>query len=136
MENLKTIQEVLDEINSVAPRGQVHHFNKKKFNELLLAVINDPEYTKEVAKIRKGEITKEEIHPSKEFRSWCKKFLEAAGFDKNESKKVLDPSFKFSNVNGIYELIASVIYLYINEGNSQFDFLFTTGILSWYQSQV
>lgn len=101
----------------------VNRFNKKNFNNLMLAIANDPEFKVEVAKVKKGELDSvEEIMVTKGFRQWCKKLIEKAGVDKSESARVLEPEFVIPDVDGLYEFFAAALYSYIDAGN-QFDFM-------------
>lgn len=116
-----TVQEIIESIKpAVGERGR---FNKKKFTTLMKALANDIEFQAKVAKVKKGELESvESIMVTKGFREWCKKLLEKAGVDKNESNIVLSSDFTIDNMDGLYEFFVTAIYEYINSGN-QFDFL-------------
>ncbi len=121
-----TVDEVLAEMTaSENEKGNFNYnrFSKKNFNKLLKTVINDVNFKTTVAHVKKGELESvEEIEVSKDFRKFVKKILEKFGVDKSESEKILSEDFQIDNVDGLYEFIATVIYLYIERGN-QFAFL-------------
>lgn len=116
---MSQVKDVLKEIN---PNGEMKRFNKKEFNKLLTALMNDPEFTSEVARGKKGEINVKEILPTKEFRKWCKKLLERVGLDSKEASVVLNKDFRFDSMEGLYEFFTEAMYLYMENGN-KFDFL-------------
>lgn len=120
MRNL-SVKEAIDEITVIKEGEGVNRFNKKKFDLLLGAIINDPEFKSEVAKVKNGEVIVDEISPTLKFRKWCKKLLESAGLDKAESKKVLSEEFQIESVDGLYEFFTSVLWCYLNDCNSAFD---------------
>lgn len=109
---------VKEAIEVLSPKdGKKNRFNKKNFNTLMIALLNDPEFEEEVASYRNSELKLKKIMPTKGFRKWCKNLLEQAGMDKKDASIVLDKNFKFSDVNGLYEFFASALYEYINSGN-------------------
>lgn len=118
-EVLKTMQGKQNEKGDII----VNRFSKKNFNNLMKAMVNDPEFIVKVPVVKNGEISElKEIMVSNEFRNCIKKILEKAGVDKKESMMVLDPSFTFENLDGLYEFFATAVYEYMSAGN-KFDFI-------------
>lgn len=126
MAKVLTVNEVLEEIKAKEnSRGTVvlNRFNKKKFEKLMKAMINDPEFATQVAVVKKGELeTVEDIKVSASFRKFIQHVVEKAGVDKSESSKVLDSTFTVDKVEGMYEFFATAMYLYMEQGN-KFDLL-------------
>ena len=115
---------------------KVNRFNKKKFNDHMLKLINDNDFKFEVSRFSNGELKLHEIMPTKEFRKWCKKLLIQAGMDKKEASKVLKGDFTIESVQGLYEFFACAVYSYMEEGN-KFDFIPTSDFKgSLYLSKV
>lgn len=100
----------------------VNRFNKKKFNEHMLNLFNDPNFKFEISKFSHDGVKLVEIMPSKEFRSWCRKLLIQTGMDKDEAGKVLKEDFKMDTANGLYDFFVAAMYTYMEEGN-KFDLL-------------
>lgn len=103
----------------------INRFNKKKFNALMIAMANEPEFKEKVVKkvdADTGEIDYEEVMVTKGFRKWCKYLLQTAGVDKLEAERVMTTDFKIDNVDGLYEFFVSALYQYMVAGN-RFDFL-------------
>lgn len=97
-------------------------FNKKAFNGLVTAIINDPSYTMPVAKVKNGEMVDVEAVPvSLNFRKYLKGQVEAMGVDKAESSKILTDDYQVKNADGLYELMSASMIEYMNAGNA-FDF--------------
>ena len=126
MANIVPVKEVLAEMTaSDKENGKINYnrFNKKNFEKLMKAMLNDKDFSTQVAKVKKGELdTVEEIQVSQGFRKFCKKVLEKFGVDKKESEKILTEEFSFDNVEGLYEFFATAMYLYIKAGN-RFDLI-------------
>ena len=126
MSKIITVQEVLEEMKATKKENgkfNYNRFNKKNFDKLIKAILNDINFKTTVAQVKKGELDSvEEIEVTKGFRQFCKRIIEKAGVDKAESERILSEEFTIDNVNGLYEFIATVIYLYIEQGN-RFDFL-------------
>lgn len=120
------VTEVLEEIKASeneAGKRVINRFNKKRFEKLLKAMANDPNFTTQVAIVKKGELeTVEEIAVSEGFRKFCKHIVEKAGVDKAESPKVLTEDFTLDTMDGMYEFFATAVYLYMDAGN-RFDLL-------------
>lgn len=106
-------------------KEKINRFNKKKFNEHMLRLINDNNFKFEISKYSKGNIKLTEIMPTKEFRKWCKKLLIQSGMDKKEASKVLKEDFTIESMNGLYEFFAAAVYTYMEDGN-KFDFMPTS----------
>lgn len=121
-----TVNEVLAEISAQRKEDgkmEIRQFSKKNFEKLLKAMLNDVDFKTTVAKIKNKEVSSvEEIEVTKNFRKFCKKIIEKAGVDKAESERILTSEFTIDNVDGLYEFMATAIYLYIENGN-KFDFL-------------
>ena len=111
-----TVSEVLKEIGA---KGETpNRFSKEKFEKLLLAMANDTEFTSLVSKVKGGKYVGDiEINVSDGFRKWVKSVLEDVGMDKNDASIVLDPDYKFKNVNGLYEYFAHTLYTFLAAGN-------------------
>ena len=100
-----------------------NRFNKKNFEKLMKAMLNDPGFTAEVAKVKNGQLdTVEKIEVSKDFRKFIKRIVEKFGVDKVESERVLSADFTIDNVEGLYPFFAEAMYIYIEQGN-RFDLL-------------
>lgn len=122
-----TVSEVLDEIKAqkVNSKGKtvLNRFNKKSFNKLMKAMMNDPEFKTTVASVKKSNLDSvDEISVTQNFREFIKKVLQKAGFDANDANIVMSPDFTFDDVEGLYEFFATAVYLYIEKGN-RFDFI-------------
>ena len=126
MTNILTVDEVLNEMKASHKKDgkfNYNRFNRKNFEKLLKAMLNDPKFETEVAKTKKGELDSvEKIKVTQGFRKFCKRVLEKSGVDKNESERILTNEFTFDNVEGLYEFFATAIYLYIEQGN-RFDLI-------------
>jgi hypothetical protein len=124
--NVISVNDVLAEMAATRkPNGDFvyNRFNKKNFEKLMKAMLNDPDFKTEVAHAKKDKLDSvEEIEVSKEFRKFCKRIIEKAGVDKAESERILTDEFTFDNVSGLYEFFATAMYLYIEQGN-RFDLL-------------
>lgn len=111
-----TVSEVLEEIR--AKDGSVNRFSKEKFEKLMLAMANDTKFTGLVAQVKGGEYVGDlEVEVSNGFRKWVKSVLEDVGMDKNDAAIVLDPEYKFKNVNGLYDYFAHTLYNFLAAGN-------------------
>ena len=120
-----TVEDVLAEMKaSRGDDGKIKYkrFNKGNFEKLLKTMLNSPEFTTQVAKAKKDDVTIEDLEVTKGFRKFCKRILEKSGVDKKESERILTDEFMFDNVSGLYEFFATAIYLYIEAGN-RFDFI-------------
>jgi hypothetical protein len=100
----------------------VNRFNKKNFNNLMIAMANEPDFQERVTKVKNGEKTYEDIMVSKGFRKWCKHLLEKAGMDKKESEWVYTDDFKIDNIDGLLDFFSAALYEYLAAGN-RFDLL-------------
>lgn len=96
---------------------KVERFNKKKFNQFLTELMNDPEYKVGVARNKKSGMELKEIYPTKEFRNWCRKIAEKFGMDKKEAEYIMSKDFKFDNSEGLYDFFMSAVYDYMDKGN-------------------
>jgi len=126
MAKVLSVKEVLEEMKaSRNDKGKIKYnrFNKKNFEKLMKAMINDPKFDTEVARVKKGQLDSvEKIEVSKKFRTFCKKIVEKCGVDKAESERILTEEFKVDSVDGLYEFFATALYLYIENGN-RFDLI-------------
>lgn len=126
MEGFKSFTEQLDEIKSnvsVNAKGKkVKSFSKTDFDKSMKALVNDVEFTEEVAKVKGDAIEKEEVKPVEMYRKGhVKSILQAAGHDKAEAEQ-LALSIPINNVDGIYELIDAGIVGYLG-ADKKFNFL-------------
>ena len=122
-----TVEEALKSMRGVKKDGSENtlnqKFSKKKFNRLMLAILNDTEFVHKMAKVKGGELVdEEEIMVTRGFRRFCKKLVEKCGIDKLESEKIMSPDFIFEDVDGLYEFIAVALYKYMEVGQ-RFDFI-------------
>ncbi len=128
MKEIKTVAAVLESIRPnpvVKDNGKTNHnrFSKKAFNELLTAMVNDPDFTTDFAVSAKGELKSvEELRVTEGFRKWLQKVVEIAGIDKAESAVVLSKDFVIPNMDGLYELFTTAMYEYMKNG-SRFDMI-------------
>ena len=126
MSKVVSVEEVLKQMaaNKKANGNfDYNRFNKKNFEALMKAMLNDPKFETEVVKVKKGELDSvEKIQVSQGFRKFCKKVIEKSGIDKKESERILTDEFIFDNVDGLYEFFATALYLYIDNGN-RFDLI-------------
>ena len=113
MKKVLTVDEVLAEISAkkkVAKDGTekwaYNRFNKRNYEALLRAMLNDPELKAVTVKL-------------KEF---LRKILVKAGIDAADSNAILSKDFVIDNVSGLYEFFATSMYLYMNAGN-RFDLI-------------
>lgn len=123
---VRTVEEVMKEI-TVQPNANgklvFAKFSKDKFNALMRAMFNDPNFTTQKAIVKSGELAEvEEIAVTKGFRKFIKHVLEKYGVDEAESNKVLTEDFTVDNVDGLYEFFATALYEYIDSGN-KFDLI-------------
>ena len=128
MKEIKSVAAVLESIRpnpAVKENGKTSHnrFSKKAFNELLTAMVNDPDFTTDFAVSAKGELKSvEELRVTEGFRKWLQKVVEIAGIDKAESAVVLSKDFVIPNMDGLYELFTTAMYEYMKNG-SRFDMI-------------
>lgn len=126
MANIISVDEVLKEMQATQKdngKYNYNRFNKKNFEKLMKAMLNDPDFTTEVAHAKKGKLDSvDKIKVTEGFRKFCKKVIEKCGIDKNESGRILTKDFTFDSVEGLYEFFATAMYLYIDHGN-RFDLL-------------
>lgn len=123
MAKVLTLEEALDEIKAKEnDKGElvINRFNKKKFETLMLAMVNNIDYTAENVKIKSGEPNVEEVAVTKGFRKFCRKLLESAGIDKVEAGRIETDQFIISSIDGLYDFFTEAMYLYMDQGN-QFD---------------
>lgn len=110
-----TVKEVLENIKGGATPNR---FSKDKFDKLLLAMANDTEFKGLVAQVKGGEYVGDiEVEVAEGLRKWVKGVLEDVGMDKADAAIVLDPSYKFKNVNGLQEYFAHTLYNFLAAGN-------------------
>lgn len=116
-----TVEDVLAEMTAGTKEdGSIINksFNKKNFTKLLKAMMNDPELKTQVANVKNGELVSvDEISVGEGFRKWVRKVVEKAGVDHNDAEVVMNDAFEFDSAEGIYEFIATAIWLYIERGN-------------------
>lgn len=125
MAKYKSVEEALDDMRGrIGKNGEIlpNRFNKKKFNYLMVAMMNDPNFKEKVAVIHKDDHEIEEIMVTKEFRKWCKYLVEKAGMDSIESERIMSDDFKIDKIDGLYEFFVAAIYEFMKMGN-RFDLL-------------
>lgn len=111
-----TVKEILTEIAGDPEKPS--RFSKKSFNKLLKAMANDFEFEELVAQVENGEYTGDSSYnPAKELRKWCRKVVEKAGIDKNESALVESADFVIDDVSGLHEYFAAALYEFMASGN-------------------
>lgn len=116
----KTVKEVIAEITPSKGTGR---FSKNAFNELVTALVNDTDYAAKVAVVKNKELAEiKDVFVGKDFRKFLKRVLEKAGVDKADAAVVMEPSFEIDNVDGLYELISTSIYEYM-DANNKFEFM-------------
>lgn len=118
---MKTVNEVLNEVSaSTNEKGNIvyNRFSKKNFNELLLAMANDVEFTENVVK-KAGDdyCLVDEVFVTKKFRKWLKKVVEKMGIDSKESQLIMSNDFTIDSVDGLYEFFMACVYEYMVVGN-------------------
>lgn len=100
-----------------------NRFNKKNFNALLRAMLNDPDFKTTTIKLKDGKISSvDDIMVTQDFREFLRKVLVKAGIDQHDSAAILSKDFVIENVDGLYEFFATAMYLYMNSGN-KFDLI-------------
>ena len=109
-------------VKKVNKNGQEEYsynrFSKKKFNQLLKALANDPEYKTQVAVIKQNGIESvQELSVYDEFRGFVHKLLVSAGMDKEDAKIALSENYTVDSVDGLYEFFATAMWLYMDAGN-------------------
>lgn len=121
-----TVEAVLQEMQATRKENgkfNYNRFNRKNFEKLMKAMLNDTGFETEVARVKKGELDSvDKIKVTEGFRKFCKRVIEKSGVDKKESERILTEDFQFDNVDGLYEFFATALYLYIEQGN-RFDLL-------------
>lgn len=132
----KTFTEVFTEIKeglSVSGKGKVvKTFSRSDFDKLAKAFLNDVNYTTETVSYRGGELQRKEVKPVQAFRGMIQAILRDFGVDKAEAERIMDETYAIKSVNGLYELVSELIYVYMDAGK-KFDFMskedFTGSIL-------
>lgn len=121
MSKVCTVEEAISLIKAKEKKDgkrTVNRFNKRNFNILMTAMINDPTFSTEVVKRTRGkEITYEDVMVTRGFRKWCKHLLEKAGLDRLDAERVMTPEFIIDSVDGLYDFFTTAIYLYMESGN-------------------
>jgi len=125
-----TMQEVLEAIRAKAKPNKdgsegftYNRFNKKSFENLLRAMLNDTDVKIGTIKVKNNEVSsKEDIMVTQEFRKFLQKILRTAGIDAEDSKAILSKDFIIDNVDGLYEFFTTAMYIYMDNGN-KFDMI-------------
>jgi len=121
---MKTFDEVFNEIkgnSTVSKNGKVKKtFSRTDFDTLLKALVNETEYSADYCGTKNGEMVKKTVQPVKMFRESLKRVLMNFGVDSHDAEKIVK-EYKFTNVDGWYELMSEIIYRYM-EANKKFDF--------------
>ena len=118
----KTFKEVKEELIANVKRGKngnvIHSFSKTDFNELINAMINDPEYQMETVKTVDGQITDFSTPVVREVREkMLIPVLIKAGVDKADAASIAE-TFRYSNnqTGCLYDFIADALYQYMDAG--------------------
>ena len=130
MKKVLTVDEVLAEISAKkkmtkdgVEKWAYNRFNKRNYQTLLRAMLNDPDLKAVTVKLKEGAVdSTEEIMVTKEFREFLRKILVKAGIDNADSNAIMSRDFVIDNVDGLYEFFATSMYLYMNAGN-RFDLI-------------
>lgn len=120
MSKIMTVAEAIESMTAKKnAKGNtvLNRFSKKNFNNLMVAIANDVEFTEKVAKKTGETFELEDIMVTKEFRKWCRKLVEKAGVDAYESEVVMTDNFKIEDMTPLYDFFAAALYKYINAGN-------------------
>lgn len=123
MAKVMTVAEAIESMKATKTNSKgelvVNRFNKRNFNTLMVALVNDVDFVTTVAKAKKGseEVELEEIMVTKDFRKWCKKLVEKMGVDSSESERIMSPEFTIENMDGLYEFFCTALYMYMEAGN-------------------
>lgn len=123
MGNYKTFKEAKEELVKSIKKSKkgdkvIHSFSRTDFNALFGAYINDPTHVMETVQIVDGNVTNVKTEVVREFREkFILPILVEYGIAKEEAEKAVnDYKFKNSQVAGIYEFIAEILYQYIDAG--------------------
>ena len=120
MAKIMTVEEALATMQAKTnAKGEkvLNRFNKKNFNILMTAIANDVDFTEKVAKKTGDTYELEDVMVTKAFRKWCKKLVEKAGIDSQESDIVMSPEFKIDDCEALYDFFAAALYEYMDAGN-------------------
>lgn len=122
----KTFTEVFTEIKeglSISAKGKpVKTFSRSDFDKLAKAFLNDVNYSTEVYSTRNGEVQTKTVNPVQGFRGMIQAILRDFGVDKAEAERVMDSTYEIKNVNGLYEFVSELIYVYMDAGK-KFEFM-------------
>lgn len=92
-------------------------FSKGDFSRLTLALMNTPEHTTKIAKIKNGELNLEEIQPVKAYRNSIKEVLVDFGVDKQEGEKFVNEyKFKKAQAEPFYDFMCEAMETYMMTG--------------------
>lgn len=125
-----TVDEVLKEIQAKkkidkngVEKWVYNRFNKRNYQALLKAMLNDPDIKMVTVKLKDGEVSSaDDIMVTQEFREFLRKILVKAGVDNNDAKAIMSEDFTIDNVDGLYEFFATSLWLYMDSGN-RFDMI-------------
>ena len=128
----KEILSVQDALKAVRAKTKVdkkgeevwvyNRFNVDRFNTVMRALINDPDFTFTSTTLVSDNAVDKEIKPTEKMREFIYKILVNAGVDKSDAKSVMKSDFKIDNVDGLYEFFTVGMQLFMNEGN-KFDLI-------------
>lgn len=123
---MKNFTEVFNEIKeglSVSAKGKpVKTFSRTDFDRLAKAFINTPDYEATTVSLKGGELQEKSVKPVEGFRGMIQAILRDFGVDKAEAERVMSDSYEIKSVNGLYEFVSELIYVYMDAGK-KFDFL-------------
>lgn len=127
---IQTVDEVLTEINGKkftdengVTRFNYGRFNRRDFNNLIKAILNDPEFKVQAARYTKNGLVLDDVEVSKDFRKFLKDIVMKVGVSEKDASEILDPSFTIDYINdGFYELMSTAMRVYMEAGN-RFDMM-------------
>lgn len=113
------LDEIVKRAKSDAKDGKLRKsFSRKFYNDVAEAVMNDPDYEFELAKVRDGKMEVVKTKPSRVFRE--KLFgpvMSTFNVDADDVKKFIETyQFSAAQANTLYDLMAAVNWEYMNTG--------------------
>lgn len=120
MSKIMTVAEAIESMTAKKnAKGNtvLNRFSKKNFNNLMVAMANDVNFTEKVAKKAGDSFEVVDIMVTKEFRKWCRKLLTKVGVDENDAEVVMSDDFKIDDMTPLYDFFASALHKYLEAGN-------------------
>lgn len=122
MSTLKDVKDTIKKSVKITEKGKKQkNFSKSSFEEVATALLNEPNYTVEVAGEKGGKLVKTEVKPVEEFRKAIGKILQKHGVDKQEIAAFVENG-KIDKASWAHPLVSAMIYEYI-VCDKKFDFL-------------